>query len=593
MPNNHCGVLMAYLKAKKNKGKKYYYAVECKRINGKPRTVNQIYLGTIEQLIANKQQADTPQPPKEVAVFEFGIVATCFKLATKLNIVEFIDQVVPKRGQGLTIGQYLLIAAISRVVAPISKRACWDWYRETCLPRLMGYCARKKDLSSQRFWDHMHMVPISAIPEIEKAISQHVIELYNLDLRFLIYDTTNYYTFIDTFNERNQIAKRGKNKQKRYDLRQVNLALAVTRDFHIPLFHKLYEGNENDCKSFNSIVDELVNRYKMLAKYCEDITIIYDKGNNSKKNQKKVDASSYHFIGSLKLSEFPRLAALDTASEKFKPLDNKRLINVKAYRTTEVAFGKERTVIVTFSHSFYKKQEKTLLREIKKCNNNLKELKIKLQKRLDARAIGQSLPGRPPTYESVDNQVKTILKHQYMKDIFDVDIVENDGLVSLDFDFITEEFVKIQKTRLGKTILFTDQDNWSTTDIILGYRGQYRIEAAFKITKRGHFIAWRPSFHWTDQKLYIHAFYCFLSLLFTSLAHLQVWQAGIEIGLPTLEKELKSIKEVLTLQLPPSGKPKKARFYRTLTKMTEQQQTIYDALDLSSLAPDQKLGTTK
>jgi transposase len=584
---------MAYLKTKKNKGRKYYYAVESKRINGKPRTVNQIYLGTIEQLIANKLQADTPQPPKEVAVFEFGIVATCFKLAEKLNIVESIDQIVPKSGTGLSIGQYILIAAISRAVEPISKRACWDWYRQTCLPRLMVDAIRKKDLSSQRFWDHMHMVPVSAIPKIEKEISQKVIELYNLNLRFLIYDTTNYYTFIDTFNERNHIAKRGKNKQKRYDLRQVNLALAVTRDFHIPLFHKLYEGNTNDCKSFTSIVDELINRYKLLKKYCEDITIIYDKGNNSKKNQQKLDVSSYHFIGSLKLSEYPRLAAFDTTSKEFKPLDNNRLKNVTAYRTTEVAFGKERTIVVTFSHSFYKKQKKTLLREIKKCNNNLKELQIKLQKRLDARAVGKSLPGKPPTYKSVDDQVKTILKHQYMKDIFDVRIVENDELVKLDYHFLPEKFAEIQKTRLGKTILFTDQDKWSTTDIILGYRGQYRIEAAFKITKRGHFIAWQPTYHWTDQKLHIHAFYCVLSLLFISLAHRQVWQAGIEIGLPTLENELKSIKEVLTLQLPPSGKLEKALFYRTLTKMTVQQQKIYEALELFTLAPDQKLGTTK
>ena len=586
MPNRYCEALMAYLKTKIIRCKKYYYAVESKRINGKPRTVNQIYLGTVEQLISARLQADTTQAPKEVVVFEFGIVATCFNLATKLNLVALIDQVVPKRKQGLTVGQYLTIAAISRAVEPISKRACWDWYRQTCLPRLMNNCASKADLCSQRFWDHMDMVPIAAIPEIEKSISQHVIELYNLDLRFLIYDTTNYYTYIDTFNERNQIAQRGKNKQKRYDLRQVNLALAVTRDFHIPLFHKIYEGNTNDSKSFTSIIDELIDRYKLLAKYCEDITIIYDKGNNSKKNQKKLEASSYHFIGSLKLSEFPTLATLDTASECFKAINDERLGNVTAHRTTEFAFGKERTIVVTFSRSFYEKQNKTLLRQIKKCEKELAELKTKLQKWIDARNSGKSLPGTPCTYQSIEKQVNDILKRQYMKDIFKIDITEQDGLVNLDFKFCSEKFIEIQKTRLGKTILFTDQGNWSAVDIILGYRGQYQIEAAFKITKRGHFMSWQPNFHWTDQKLHIHAFYCVLSLLFISLAHRQVWQAGIEIGLPTLEKELKGIKEVMTLQLPPSGKSQKAKFYRTLSKMSDRQQAIYEALELSSLAPD-------
>jgi transposase len=172
-----------------------------------------------------------------------------------------------------------------------------------------------------------------------------------------------------------------------------------------------------------------------------------------------------------------------------------------------------------------------------------------------------------------------------MKQLFKIEITEQESLVNLEYNFLFESFFEIQKTCLGKTILFTDQHEWSNEEIILGYRGQYRIEDAFKLTKRGHFMAWRPSFHWTDQKLHVHAFYCVLSLLFISLAHRQVWRAGIQIGLPTLEKELKAIKEVLTLQIPPSGDSKKAKLYRTLTTMNQQQRAIYEALELDKLDP--------
>jgi len=575
---------MAYLKIKKIKGKNYYYVVESQRVNGKPRTVNQIYLGTVEQLIAAKTQAETPTPPKEVAVFEFGLVAACFNVADKLNIVPLIAEIVPKRDQGLSIGQYLLIAAISRAVEPISKRACWDWYRQTCLPRLLGNDLSQQDLSSQRFWEHMNMIPLQAIPQIEKAITQRLLERFDLDLRFLIYDTTNYYTYIDSFNGRNHIAQRGKNKQKRNDLRQLNLALAVTRDFHIPFFHQLYEGNKVDVSSFSSVVEELVKRYELLAQSCEDITLIYDKGNNAKKNQETVDASPYHFVGALKLNALPALAALETTSEHFKALEDDRLPRVTAYRTTEVVFGKERTVVVTFSQSFYDKQNLSLLRELTKCQKRLQELTTKLQQWLNE----PSRAGAPPTRQSVASQIKTILKPQYMKRLFKIEFVEQNDLVNLTSTLLSEQLTAIQKTRLGKTILFTDQDDWSTAEIILGYRGQYRIEDAFKLTKRGHFMAWRPAFHWTDQKLHVHAFYCVLSLLFISLIHRQVWQNSIKIGLPTLERELKSLKEVLTLQLPPSGKPEKARLCRTLTTMDERQKAIAEALELSRSAPEAK-----
>ena len=96
---------------------------------------------------------------------------------------------------------------------------------------------KPSDLTSQRFWDHLGMVKEDITPRIEEAISQRVIELYHIDLHTLIYDTTNFFTFIHTFNNRCRIAQRGHNKQKHFDLRQVNLALMVVKDCHIPLFH--------------------------------------------------------------------------------------------------------------------------------------------------------------------------------------------------------------------------------------------------------------------------------------------------------------------------------------------------------------------
>jgi transposase len=50
---------------------------------------------------------------------------------------------------------------------------------------------------------------------------------------------------------------RGHNKQKRTDLRQVNLGMLVSTDFHIPLFHKVYTGNVNDVTEFKTITEEL------------------------------------------------------------------------------------------------------------------------------------------------------------------------------------------------------------------------------------------------------------------------------------------------------------------------------------------------
>jgi transposase len=58
-------------------------------------------------------------------------------------------------------------------------------------------------------------------------ILQNVLQIFKLEHDTLFFDTTNFFTYIDSTNTRSTIAVRGKNKQKRTDLRQVGLAMVV------------------------------------------------------------------------------------------------------------------------------------------------------------------------------------------------------------------------------------------------------------------------------------------------------------------------------------------------------------------------------
>ena len=69
---------------------------------------------------------------------------------------KYIDAQVPKRHQGLSVGQYMLLAAINRAACPTSKAQLADWYRKTVLTRLIP--ATADQLSSQAFWQHMDKI---------------------------------------------------------------------------------------------------------------------------------------------------------------------------------------------------------------------------------------------------------------------------------------------------------------------------------------------------------------------------------------------------------------------------------------------------
>src|SRR5712691_7326276 len=133
------------------------------------------------------------------------------------------------------------------------------------------------------------------IAAIEQDLTHRLIDRFQIELSCLYYDTTNFYTFIDSFNEASGLAQRGKSKEKRMDLRIVGLALLVTKDFHIPLFHQVYAGNIHDPTSFASVTEALMARYRLFSQNVDQITLVYDKGNNSQDNQQSLDAGTYHF----------------------------------------------------------------------------------------------------------------------------------------------------------------------------------------------------------------------------------------------------------------------------------------------------------
>src|SRR5450756_1758972 len=236
-------------------GHTYYYARYCQRVDGKPKIVRQVYLGKIEDLVAGAEGSRQPPPPLETEVAAFGDVAALLEIAQRLDLVPLLDSILPpKRHQGLSVGQYLLLAAINRAVSPTSKLPFAGWYRQTVLTRLLP--ADPAALSSQNFWNHMDLVTADHVLECEKQITQRLIQRFQLDLRALVYDGTNFFTYINTRTPA-ELPQRGHNKQKRGDLRQVSLGLLVSADFHIPLFHKVYAGNVHDSTEFRSITEEL------------------------------------------------------------------------------------------------------------------------------------------------------------------------------------------------------------------------------------------------------------------------------------------------------------------------------------------------
>lgn len=291
---------MGTITKKKIKGINYYYYVETKRIDGKSRYVNQKYLGSADKLL--KMVSDSGKSLQDQVLYareiSFGSVALLYDIASRFGVVDIIDSVAPKRKQGVSVGMYILTVAINRAVAPSSKSGLKDWYETTALPYITGL--KPSLFTAQDFWNNID-ISERQLQLIEDRILQKSIEVFHLDPTSLVYDATNFFTYIDTMNP-SGLAKRGHDKAKRNDLKTVGLALMVIPEFAVPVLSAVYPGNRSDAGQFAEIMQSLKQRYRDIVGKDVGLTIVFDRGNNSEANLDLLECEQlqFHYVGGLK-----------------------------------------------------------------------------------------------------------------------------------------------------------------------------------------------------------------------------------------------------------------------------------------------------
>jgi transposase len=416
----------------------------------------------------------------------------------------------------------------------------------------------------------MDMISPEAIRTIQDRLAERVRKNFHLETEVLLYDTTNFFTYIDSHNDRNGMAQRGHQKQKRNDLRQVNLALLTTRDFQIPLFHMTYQGNIPDVKFFPEIAQELLKRHSSIFGPLKESMLVFDKGNLSDDSLEKLLYSRILFIAGVKAELLPNVFTVPI--EKFQ--DTIVMPGTKVYERAVEVCGKPCKAIVSYSESFFTQQLSSLTVSMAKCEDKLKML----QKSLLEWALGKKVKGRRPNKRQAQAAVKDILSGQHMSALFTIAWNEF-GLPCFQYSVNRKAFDELVVSRLGRTLLLTNQTNLLPDEAVLTYRDLGHIEEAFKHMKNRDYLRWQPAFHWTDQKLEVHSFYCVLALLLVTLARKSAHAAGIELSLAALLDELSAVREVALMYS--QGKKIKTEF--TLNRMTSRQKKLADHFEIGNV----------
>jgi transposase len=416
----------------------------------------------------------------------------------------------------------------------------------------------------------MDALPVKALRAAERAIAARMVEVFDLDLAGLVLDMTNFATFVDSANQRNAIAQRGHAKQKRLDLRLVGLGLVVTADGGVPVLSHAYQGNRPDVTQFSAVIDELVVRFGALARASDTLTVVYDAGCDSADGQADVEASPLHFVGSLRPSDHPDLLAVPR--RRFQIVDAERFEGLTALETRTMALGADRRVILTHSEGFHLRQARGFEQTLAKARRRLATLQARL-------ARGRTRRPR----QAVEAEIAEILRPRWLSRVITWSLAGQKP-ASLRLHWRTDPAAKRQlATELfGKRILFTDREDWPLAEVVAAYRAQADIEAGFRQLKDPKVVSFSPMFHWTDQKIRVHVFYCVLALAVAHLLRRQAAQAGLHMSVRELLGSLAGIQETVLLYQGERGRP---RARHVLTEMDPTQQRLYSLFGLDAYAP--------
>ena len=566
---------MASLYKKVISGKPYWYLRQMGRVDGKPKMVSERYLGSgadIEALLDAREGAVLPARTRHLG---FGDVAAVWTVLERLDVSGVIDSVVGARRSdaGASVGRYLALAALNRVVAPTSKLQFEHWWKTTAADRFTKIPAVALD--HRRFWDAMHAITLEQLAEVEHRLALAMIETFGLDISALALDMTNFATYIDTGNDKAPIAQRGKAKQKRSDLRLVGLGLVVTRDGGVPLVAHAYPGNRPDVTQFATMIDLLRARHGALAAQGDtstpaEMTVVFDAGQNSVANFEHLTETGLAFVGSVAPSYVADLLALPATGRRI--VDAKRFGALTAMETRRVVYGTDRRVILTHSPTLHAAQSAGFDQTLAKALKQLGEL---------ADTLARGKTRRPAA--KVNAEIAEITADPWLRRVLDCELTGASPAqhrLTVVVDTAAREALETEV--FGKRILITNQEHWPVADVVAAYRSQSEAEFSFRQLKDPHVVSFSPMHHWTEHNIRVHTFTCVLALQIAHLMRREAARAELHLSVRELLDHLAGIEETVLIYPSTGGRPKARRM---LTETTDTQDQLTKIFNLTKWAP--------
>ena len=404
----------------------------------------------------------------------------------ELELDKFLNNRQRHTKESYDANTILKMLVYSRILAPASKKSSFD-HREMFFEktnysiddvyRCLSFLNKHKET-------------------IQVWMNDKIKENYGRDTSLIYYDVTNYYFETD---EQNDFLRKGVSKEHRPNP-IVQMGLFMDNNA-IPLTYELFAGNTNDCLTYRPNFGKIKKRFNLGR-----VISVADKGMTTGDNIWYTINTPAHdgYVFSMSIR------GAEKSMKKYVLDDDGYVWLGKEYKRKSRKYP--RTIQVTSTSGKKIKKQVDEKQVVFWSEKYAKRAKAEREATL---AKARDLAANPGSYTRATSYgaAKYVKKVDYDKDTGE--ILTASSILDIDEDLIREE-----EALDGYYMLLTSEMDTPDDKIIDMYRGLWRIEESFKITKSE--LEARPVYVWTREHIEAHFLTCFVALTISRILEMKL-----------------------------------------------------------------------
>jgi transposase len=249
---------VSFIKKIKKNGKIYLAEVESQWIDGKSVQKHIRYVG--REVDGETKLAASISDIEIDEVKVFGPLIVLHHIAKEIGLPDLLGEYSPEI-LSLVYAHCLNYQSINRMSA---------WFKRTDLAMLLDI----EKVTEKTLLDALDSLEQIDVENLQLEIFNALNKKFRVAKKGLVYDVTNTYLY----GKKCPLGKAGHDKEGVKGRPLIQVALAVTQDKGLPLFHKVFDGNIHDARTLQDVASTM-KQYKIKSGL-----IIYDRGITSAEN---------------------------------------------------------------------------------------------------------------------------------------------------------------------------------------------------------------------------------------------------------------------------------------------------------------------